>query len=51
MRQRITVQPDSDGDVTVVLPVSGDCAEGAFFTGDKRKLSNWLNFTVAGPGQ
>ena len=48
---KITVQPDSDGDVTVVLPVTTDCADdGAICTQDGRKLSNSLNFTVAGPG-
>ena len=49
---RITVQPDSNGDVTVVLPITNDCnSTGAICTGDGRKLSNSLNFTVSGPGQ
>ena len=49
---RITVTPDSDADVTVVLPVTTDCdATGAICTGDGRKLSNSLSFTVSGPPQ
>ena len=48
---RITVQPDSTADVTIVLPVTTDCnADGAICTGDGRKLSNSLSFTVSGPG-
>ena len=48
---RITVRPDSNADVTITLPITEDCnAEGAICTGDGRKLSNPLNFTVAGPG-
>ena len=48
---RITVQPDSNGNVTVVLPTTTDCDDqGAICTGDGRKLSNSLNFTVSGPG-
>ena len=47
---RVTVTPDSDADVTVVLPVTADCtAEGAVCTGDGRKLSNRLEFAVTGP--
>ena len=42
--------PDSNGDVTIVLPVAQDCAGGgAICTGDGRKLSNRLEFTVSGP--
>ena len=49
---RITVKPNGNGDVTVVLPVTTDCnAEGAICTEDGRKLSNRLEFTVSGPGQ
>ena len=49
---RITVQPDSGGDVTVVLPVTTDCsADGAICTGDGRKLSERLELTVSGPGE
>ena len=48
---RITVKPTSTGDVTVVLPATTDCtADGAICTGDGRKLSNSLSFTVSGPG-
>ena len=47
---RITVTPDSDADVTVVLPVTTDCdASGAVCTVDGRKLSNRNEFTVSGP--
>ena len=49
---RITVQPDGNGDVTVALPATTDCdANGAVCTGDGRKLSNSLSFTVSGPPQ
>ena len=48
----IHVTPDSDGSLTIVLPVTTDCnATGAICTGDGRKLSNRNGFTVAGPGQ
>ena len=48
---RITVRPDSDGNVTIVLSVTDDCADqGAICTRDGRKLSNSLEFTVVGPG-
>ena len=49
---RITVRPTSTGDVTIELPATTDCgATAAICTGDGRKLSNSLNFTVSGPGQ
>ncbi len=49
---RITVQPSSDGDVTVVLPVTVSCgAQGAICTSGGKKLSNRLEFTVSGPRQ
>ena len=49
---RITVRPGSNADVNVVLAVTTDCdAQGAICTQDGRKLSNSLNFTVAGPAQ
>ena len=49
---RITVKPHGTGDVTIELPATTDCgATGAICTGDGRKLSNSLNFTVSGPGQ
>ena len=48
----IVVQPDSNADVTVKLPVSEDCdAQGAICTEDGRMLSSPLEFTVSGPGQ
>ena len=47
----ITVRPDSDAEVTVVLPVTGDCGvQGAICTEDGRKLSNGNELTVSGPG-
>ena len=52
MGWKITVRPDGNGDVTVVLPVTTDCDDqGAICTGDGRKLSNSLELTVSGPGQ
>ena len=46
----ITIDPDGDGDVTVVLPVTTDCAaEGAICTADGRPLTERVEFTVAGP--
>ena len=47
---RITVKPQGDGDVTIELPATTDCAAaGAICTGDGRMLSNRLEFTVSGP--
>ena len=47
---RITIEPDSDAEVTVVLPVTGSCdAEGAICTGDGGALSNRVELTVPGP--
>ena len=46
----VTVQPDSDADVSVVLPVTSDCsAQEAVCTRDGKMLSNRLELTVAGP--
>ena len=51
MLWRITVEPDSNAAVTLVLPVTTDCnAQGAICTGDDRKLSSRLELTVTGPG-
>ena len=52
IRWRITVEPDSSSDVTLVLPVTTDCDDtGAVCTKDgERPLSNRLSFTVSGPG-
>ena len=50
IRWLITVEPDSNGDVTVVLPETEDCDDqGAICTADGRKLSNSLIITVSGP--
>ena len=47
---RITIAPDGDGGVIVVLPVPGSCdAEGAICTGDGGMLSNRLELTIPGP--
>ena len=49
---RITVRPDGNGQVVVVLPETTDCdAQGAICTEDGRKLSHRLELTVGGPGQ
>ena len=49
---RIEIKPQGTGDVTIELPATTDCgATGAICTGDGRKLSNSLSFTVSGPGQ
>ena len=48
----IEIKPQGNGDVTIELPATTDCgAAGAICTGDGRKLSNSLSFTVSGPGQ
>ena len=50
IRWRITVRPDSTGDVEVVLPVPDYCgAQGAICTPDGRELSAAVNLTVPGP--
>ena len=52
IRWLITVEPNGNAEVTIVLPVTEDCdADGAVCTEDRRKLSNSLKFTVTGPGQ
>ena len=46
----ITVEPDSNGAVGIVLPATTDCdATGAICTEDGRRLDNSLDFTVSGP--
>ena len=46
-----TVQPDSDGDVTVVLPAERVCGTvGAPCASGDRRLSTRLELTVGGPG-
>ena len=48
----LTVEPQSTGDVRIVLPVTTDCeAQGAICADDGRKLSNRLDFSVSGPAQ
>ena len=48
---RITVRPDSNGDVTILLPVTTDCDDqGAICTEDGRPLSTRLELVVSGPG-
>ena len=51
VRWRITVRPNSNGAVNIVLPATGNCgAEGAICTGDGRMLAGPSTLTVAGPG-
>ena len=46
----ITVEPDSNDAVGIILPATLDCdATGAICTEDGRQLSNSLDFTVSGP--
>ena len=48
----IVVDPDSNGDVTITLPVTEDCdAQGAICADGDKKLSSRLERTVSGPGQ
>ena len=50
VRWEISVTPDGNGTVKVVLPPTTDCeAEGAVCTGDGRMLSNRLEIVVQGP--
>ena len=50
VRWEITVEPDSNADVTIALNATTDCtAEGAICTGDGRKLSGGLELVVLGP--
>ena len=51
IRWEITVRPDGNGEVTIILPATTDCeAEGAICAGDGRMLFNRIELTVAGPG-
>ena len=51
VRWEITVQPSSNADVTIVLPITTDCAvQGAICTSDGRKLSGPVELTISGPG-
>ena len=50
LRWTITVEPNSNGVVTIELPAAQDCnASGAICTDDNRPLSHSLSATVAGP--
>ena len=50
VRWEIHVQPNGNGSVTIVLPITTDCdAQGAICTPDGRKLSNRNELTVSGP--
>ena len=50
VRWEISVTPDGDGPVIIVLPVTTDCdADGAVCTDDGRMLSSRLELTVPGP--
>ena len=50
IRWEISVTPNGDGTITVVLPSTTDCeAEGALCTGDRRMLSDGLEINVTGP--
>ena len=45
------MQPDGNAYVTIVLPVTTDCAsQGAVCTEDGRMLSQRVELTVSGPG-
>ena len=47
----ISVTPDGNGAVTIVLPATTDCDDsGAVCTSDGRMLSTRLELTVSGPG-
>ena len=47
---KITIEPDSDAEVSIVLPPTADCeAAGAICTKDGRPLSNELTAIVPGP--
>ena len=49
-RWDIHVQPDGNGNVSIVLPITTDCnAQGAICTSDGRKLSNRNELSVSGP--
>ena len=51
VKWEITVEPDSNADVTIAVNATIDCtAEGAICTGDGRMLSEPLEITVGGPG-
>ena len=50
IRWEISVRPDGNRDVTVLLPITTDCAtQGAICTADGRMLSRQVELTVSGP--
>ena len=52
VKWKITVQPSSNADVTIVLPITTDCtAQGAIYTSDGRKLSSRVELTISGPSE
>ena len=52
LRWRVTVKPDGDGQVSVVLPETTDCNDQrAICAADGRMLSHRLELTVSGTGQ
>ena len=52
VKWEITVQPSSNADVTIVLPITTDCtAQGAICNADGGKLSGGLELVVPGPQQ
>ena len=51
-RWTVHVQPDGNGDVSIILPPTTNCSEnGAVCTGDGRMLSNRISLTVQGPSE
>ena len=51
VRWEITVQPSSNADVTIVLPITTDSTvQGAICTSDGRKLSGRVELTISGTG-
>ena len=51
VRWEITVEPDGNGDASIVLPPIQDCADqGAICTDDDRPLSNRTELAVSGTG-
>ena len=50
IRWEITVQPDGNDEVTLVLPITTDCDDqGAVCTSSEKMLSNKSSVTIAGP--
>ena len=50
IRWEITVQPDGNDEVTLVLPITNDCDDqGAVCTSSEKMLSNKSSVTIAGP--